>query len=122
MLEDAALKADKAFEKFKKRVAYHPDQVLRYDREGVPLWVSGEKAMEPSQVPDCEYCKGKRVFEFQVMPQLLNHVGDDSIIGDLDWGTLAVYTCQKSCSEGPSYKREFVWKQDFKGDEDADKD
>lgn len=121
MLEAASLKSDKAFNKFKKRVAYHPDQVLRYDRKGTPLWVSPENTKEAQDVPPCLYCKGPRVFEFQIMPQLLNYVGNDSVLGDLDWGTLAVYTCQKHCAEGPSYKKEFIWQQDFKGD-DKDKD
>ncbi len=124
MLEAASLKSDKAFNKFKKRVAYHPDQVLRYDRNGTPLWVSAEKTMEAQNVPQCPYCKGPRVFEFQIMPQLLNYVGDDSVLGDLDWGTLAVYTCEQNCGgdDGPAYKKEFVWQQDFKGDDDKDKD
>jgi len=114
-LEAASYHSDKAFNKFKKRVDYHPDQVLRYDRKGVPLWVSGEHCLGVDDVPPCDYCKGPRVFEFQIMPQLLNYVGDEAVLGDLDWGTLAVYTCEKNCfSDAPSYKKEFIWQQDFK--------
>ncbi|ODN02177.1 Programmed cell death protein 2 [Orchesella cincta] len=114
MLEASSYKSDKAFNKFKKRIAYQPAQVLRYDRAGEPLWVSNEKAIEKSDVPPCSYCKGPRVFEFQVMPQLLNDLGNEVI----DWGTLAVYTCVKSCNLGPAYKSEFIWQQDFKMDEE----
>lgn len=48
------------------------------------------------------------------MPQMLNHLQMDTV-GEqgVDWGTLAVYTCKNSCSQGPSYKKEFLWKQDF---------
>jgi len=117
MLEAASYRSDKAFNKFKKRINYQPDQVLRYDRRGTPLWVSSEHSIIGNgDVPCCEYCKGPRVFEFQIMPQLLNYVGDEGVVGDLDWGTLAVYTCEKNCSVvgSSSYKKEFIWQQDFK--------
>jgi len=116
MLEAASYKSDKAFNKFKRRVAYHSDQVLRYDRTGEPLWVSGENTLEKADIPPCNYCKGPRVFEFQVMPQLLNHLGEESVSGALDWGTIAVYTCENNCSSGSGYKTEFVYRQDFKPD------
>lgn len=54
---------DKLFNKFSKRVARHPDQVLRYDRGGQPLWITGTIDV---QVPNCQYCMGERQFEFQV--------------------------------------------------------
>jgi len=116
MLEAASYKSDKAFNKFRKRVAYQPDQILRYDRSSEPLCVASDK-MPIEEVPPCQYCKGPRVFEFQVMPQLLNYLGQDSLEGYLDWGTIAVYTCEKSCGEGMKYKAEFAWQQDFKADD-----
>ena len=51
----------------------------------------------------------------QVLPQLLYYLKLD-VVGKetLDWGTLAVYMCEKSCSvEGVHYVEEVVWKQDF---------
>lgn len=114
MLEASSYKSDKAFNKFKKRTAYHPDQILRYDRGGEPLWVSGENIVDTRDVPPCPHCNGPRAFEFQVMPQLLNDLGNDTV----DWGTLVVYTCQKSCNLGPAYKVEFICQQDFKLDEE----
>jgi len=50
----------------------------------------------------------------QVMPQLLNHLQQDEMDpAALDWGTIVVYTCSKSC--GPpntsKYVEEFVWVQ-----------
>lgn len=50
---------------------------------------------------------------FQILPQLLNELKVDSTGDSIDWGTLAVYTCSKNCDEGPTYKAEFLWKQDF---------
>lgn len=60
-----ALPEDKIFNKFIKRVARHPDQVLRYDRGGTPLWITGNST-NIIQVPNCKYCGGERQFEFQV--------------------------------------------------------
>lgn len=114
LLEAASYKSDKDFNKFKKRVDYEPEQILRYDRAGIPLWVSSQN--RPKDIPNCPHCKGPRIFEFQVMPQLLNYAGKDAMEGDLDWGTVAVYTCKDNCVEGPAYKTEFCWRQDFKPD------
>jgi len=51
----------------------------------------------------------------QVMPQLLNHLQQDEMDPSaLDWGTIVVYTCSKSCSGPPGgakYDEEFVWVQ-----------
>lgn len=48
------------------------------------------------------------------MPQMLNYLKLDKV-GEqgVDWGTLLVYVCENNCDEGPSYKSEFIWKQDF---------
>jgi pre-rRNA-processing protein TSR4 len=119
-LEAASQRSDKAYNKFMKRVAYARDQVLRYDRNGEPLWVSAEKTLSSSDIPPCSICGGRRVFEFQVMPQLLNELGSISTEGFLDWGVLVVYTCEASCNGGPAYKEEYVWRQDFQGDVDND--
>lgn len=56
---------DKVFNKFTKRVARHPDQVLRYDRGGQPLWITG-KDDSIIQIPKCQYCGSDRQFELQV--------------------------------------------------------
>lgn len=56
---------DKVFNKFSKRVARHPEQVLRYDRGGVPLWITSNND-SLVHILKCEYCNGERQFEFQV--------------------------------------------------------
>lgn len=57
---------DVAFGKFRSTIEPEPDQVLRYDRCGSPLWISGENCLDTSDVKNCEHCNGARVFEFQV--------------------------------------------------------
>lgn len=125
---------DKMFFKFKEKIASYPDQVLRYGKGENPLWVSDSNM--PSSVPNCEYCGSKRRFEFQVnfllhimkqsfncclsdkqiMPQMLNYLRLDSVSEQgVDWGTLLVYACETNCDSGPPYKNEFLWKQDFSG-------
>ncbi|KOB75753.1 Pcdc2/rp-8 [Operophtera brumata] len=103
---------DKVFKKFSKRVARHPDQVLRYDRGGSPLWITG-KSDSLINIPNCQHCDGERHFEFQIMPQLLNFVDVGIDLNSIDWGVLAVYTCKASCNPGPAYKEEFMIKQDL---------
>lgn len=56
---------DKVFKKFNKRIARHPEQVLRYDKGGSPLWITGNTE-NLIQIPNCQYCGGERQFEFQV--------------------------------------------------------
>ncbi|XP_076830784.1 programmed cell death protein 2 isoform X1 [Brachyhypopomus gauderio] len=105
----------KVFSKFKKRVATEPHQVLRYCRKGSPLWLSSEHVPSKGEVPKCQ-CGANRSFEFQIMPQLLNHLKVDQPDESIDWGTLVIYTCTDSCDQGNKYSSEFIWKQDFSED------
>ncbi|POM65112.1 Programmed cell death protein 2 [Phytophthora palmivora] len=107
---------DPQYVRFLTRVALAKDQVLRYSRwenEAV-LWVHSE-GVYTGDVPPCERCGGERKFEFQVLPQLLNYLGVDqqSSLGDItsrscEWGTLAVYTCAKSCPLETQCAQEFL--------------
>jgi len=85
---------DKASEKFNERVKRDPHQILRYDRHGEALLCSYSRQGAMSCEP-CT-CGATRSFEFQIMPQLLSVLGlglDDGI----DWGSIYVYTCSRSC-------------------------
>ncbi|XP_023941900.2 programmed cell death protein 2 [Bicyclus anynana] len=104
--------ADKVYNRFSKRIARHPDQVLRYDRGGTPLWIT-ENTVNNISIPKCQYCNGDRQFEFQIMPQLLNFINVGIELNSIDWGVLAIYTCKASCNDGPAYKEEFIIKQDL---------
>ncbi|XP_037076921.1 programmed cell death protein 2-like [Pollicipes pollicipes] len=104
---------DPVFTRFRKRVAREPEQVVRYWRGGAPLWVSSRRVPAAADVPACR-CGAARQFEFQVLPQLLNHLDLDETGDSVDWGTLAVYTCSDSCQPPagePAYAAEVVWKQ-----------
>ncbi|GJQ09396.1 hypothetical protein GpartN1_g1187.t1 [Galdieria partita] len=107
---------DKVFEKFQLRVQKEPSQVVRYaprDDRLEPLWFRKEgRILYESDIPPCAYCGKPRVYEFQVMPQLIYYLQramDSSDIKNgsskvryvkdiLDFGTIVVYTCRTSCS------------------------
>ncbi|KAJ1153899.1 hypothetical protein NDU88_006657 [Pleurodeles waltl] len=108
-------KEDKIFAHFKNKIAPEPKQVLRYSRGGDPLWISGDHVPQDTDIPNC-LCGAKRIFEFQVMPQLLSHLNVDSIGDSIDWGTLAVFTCAENCGDEKEYCKEFLWKQDVATD------
>lgn len=105
-------KEDKIFQKFKTKISLEPEQILRYGRGIAPLWISGKNIPQEKDIPDCP-CGAKRLFEFQVMPQLLNYLKADRLGRSVDWGVLAVFTCAESCELGTGYAEEFVWKQDI---------
>ncbi|XP_038076354.1 programmed cell death protein 2-like [Patiria miniata] len=115
-LEKMALsesKEDRQFAKFKKRTDHEPDQVIRYQLGGQPLLISCENQPQQQDIPPCSSCGSERHFEFQVMPQLLIHLDVDSLEASIDWGTLLIYTCAKSCDGASAYLPEFLWKQDI---------
>ncbi|XP_026936389.1 programmed cell death protein 2 isoform X2 [Orcinus orca] len=103
---------DRIFQKFKTKISSEPEQILRYGRGIAPIWISGENIPQEKDIPDCP-CGAKRIFEFQVMPHLLNYLKADRLGRSVDWGVLAVFTCAESCGLGTGYTEEFVWKQDI---------
>ncbi|XP_024365835.1 uncharacterized protein [Physcomitrium patens] len=100
---------------FLAKIGKAPDQVLRYCRSPAakPLWLSLNGQPENSGIPSCSHCGSRRIFEFQVLPQLLNFLDFKDEANSLDWGTIAVYTCERSCGEGvgKGYAEEFAWVQ-----------
>lgn len=108
---------DRDFDKFNKRTKDEPTQVVRYDRGGKPLWVTKyEKIKKESAIPNCAHCGSKRIFEFQINPQLLSYLSLDegTQSNGVDWAGLYVYTCTKSCTAAnKQYVEEFIFKQDF---------
>lgn len=108
---------DKQYVKFLTRVALAKDQVLRYARwqEDSVLWVHESGTRESDTAPPCERCGSARKFEFQVLPQLLFYLKVDQTSSlseikkrSVDWGTLAVYTCERSCPLDAQYADEFL--------------
>ncbi|KAF8074746.1 programmed cell death protein 2 [Lyophyllum atratum] len=105
-----SLEMDHVFERFTKRVGYEGEQCVRYELNGTPLPYSSDKTFTslfpsppapalpitkavftvvnapkrtyfPTNVPPCPSCRGKRIFECQLMPNLINtlrHPDDNS--------------------------------------------
>jgi len=82
-----------------------------------PLWVNDKGQAQDNDIPACPHCNSRRSFEFQILPQLLYYLKVDNNIEtaqkSLDWGTVVVYTCPNSCSEGnqKGWAQEFAWLQ-----------
>lgn len=111
LLNMANQQEDETFSKFHTTIKKYPDQILRYDRGGNILYISGSNKI--SEVPKCSECNGERQFEFQIMPQLLNFLDFENTLKCIDWGILAVFTCIKSCMPKNGYSLEYIWKQDI---------
>ena len=109
------------FASFQAKIAAAPSQVLRYCFEdgAQPLWPAREpKGPQPDEIPPCSACGASRKFEFQIMPQIIHHLGQDPEDPEsLDFSTIAIYTCSQSCTtstEGEQhhpYVEEFAWVQ-----------
>lgn len=69
-----------------------PEQVLRYVKQrgsGVEsLWMSEKN--QPQSIPNCPLCGSKRLFEFQIMPQIFDQLQELMLV---DWNTVCFYTC-----------------------------
>jgi len=149
-----SLDVDQVFERFTKRVGFEGDQCVRYELEGTPLPYASDSVLDslfplspapllpvtkaaftvvppakrtynPASIPPCPVCKSKRVFECQLMPNLINvlSTGDSkdqqkkltdeerrklveqelkgsSSAGrrGMEWGTCLIFSCSKDCS------------------------
>uniref|UniRef100_A0A5S6QRM1 MYND-type domain-containing protein n=1 Tax=Trichuris muris TaxID=70415 RepID=A0A5S6QRM1_TRIMR len=111
-LESMSKEADKDFKRFRTRIEQNPEQVIRYQRGGQPLFAS---QANPPIVPACESCGADRHFEFQIMPHLLTYMGLDTVEAlGVDWATICVYTCSANCDGARlRYLKEYTWKQDY---------
>lgn len=89
---------DDVFERFVKRVSNDGTQVVRYEFGGHPLPFNGQgesydmlwphdatssssRRFSDAKVPRCEACGGSRVFELQLMPNLVNVLRPSTING-----------------------------------------
>ncbi|KAJ1445186.1 programmed cell death protein 2 [Pelagophyceae sp. CCMP2097] len=66
-----------------------PHQVVRYAYGAAPLWPA---AAAPAAAGKCA-CGTRRVFEVQLVPQAIYYLGASA----MDWGTVAVWSCEDSC-------------------------
>ncbi len=92
-----------------------------------------------ASIPACPDCGSPRIFEYQLMPNLINTLGKGSDIGredittdeqrkeivqrllkrdpdgrGMEWGTALVFTCEKDCRRGPGNKeKEGAWSEEL---------
>ncbi|XP_058565229.1 programmed cell death protein 2-like isoform X1 [Neofelis nebulosa] len=87
---------DKIFYKFMKRIAACQEQILRYSWSGEPLFLTCPTS-EITEPPACSYCGVRRIFEFQLMPALVSMLRSTNLGLSVEFGTILIYTCEKSC-------------------------
>ncbi|XP_077144424.1 programmed cell death protein 2-like [Ranitomeya variabilis] len=88
---------DVVFHKFLKKISKCHQQILRYSWNGSPLYISPPEAT--SQPPSCLRCGAPRVFEFQLMPALVTMLQGSNADLALEFGTVFIFTCERSCWE-----------------------
>ncbi|XP_057566574.1 programmed cell death protein 2-like [Hippopotamus amphibius kiboko] len=87
---------DKMFYKFMKRIAACQEQILRYSWSGEPLFLTCPTS-EVTELPACSHCGVRRIFEFQLMPALVSMLESANLGLSVEFGTILIYTCEKSC-------------------------
>ncbi|KIJ55452.1 hypothetical protein M422DRAFT_152016 [Sphaerobolus stellatus SS14] len=146
---------DSTFDRFTKRVSSEPEQCVRYDLRGAPLPFGSRdkvydrlfpqlpvpfttkpgyapppppRTYQASSVDKCGKCGSPRVFECQLMPNLINvlRVQDKTketkaeegsleeeerrkallSSAGMGWGTVFVFSCSKDCCDGEESWRE----------------
>ncbi|XP_066493590.1 programmed cell death protein 2-like [Tiliqua scincoides] len=109
-----AEKRDQVFHKFMKRISACQEQILRYSWGGQPLFVTCPSSDMKTAAPPCNNCKSKRIFEFQLMPALVSMLKTRDEDVSVEFGTVIVYTCEKSCwpVDHPAPLEEFVFVQE----------
>ncbi|XP_018420370.1 PREDICTED: programmed cell death protein 2-like isoform X2 [Nanorana parkeri] len=88
---------DLMFYKFLRKIAPCQQQILRYSCNGQPLCISPLDAT--SQPPPCPRCGSRRIFEFQLMPALVTMLQGAKSDLLLEFGTVLIFTCERSCWE-----------------------
>ncbi|XP_056137226.1 programmed cell death protein 2-like [Lampris incognitus] len=106
---------DAIFSRFMKTISLCPEQILRYCWSGKPLFISEPPSNMAKMVPVCSICGSSRTFEFQLMPALVNLLQSKDSNSEmvLEFGTVLVYTCRRSCwtTGSTSPLEEFVFVQ-----------
>ena len=116
-----SISTDKIFQKFVDRVTHNPEQVLRYNADGlVPLLytsnddIAQKLSRYPLDIPPCPISNTARIIELQIMPyaiMVLEEHGD--IFNGMEWGTIFVATPKEDSmpkldASGVGYAEEWV--------------
>ncbi|CAO3586806.1 unnamed protein product [Absidia cylindrospora] len=121
---------DKQFKKFMDRVKCEPSQCIRYEWSGSPLLYHQELEGKRQGGP-CSACGGPRVYEMQLMPNVLSTLPTseyatnqqqqskatssgtaasklDSLNIGMEFGTVLIYVCKNDCHPGDTHDATFV--------------
>lgn len=84
--------------RFYKKLALAPGQVIRYGWNQKPLVNASDVSLDA--VANCEQCGSARVFEFQLMPALINHLKfkSNNLALNVEFASVLVFTCERNCS------------------------
>ncbi|KAJ7035698.1 programmed cell death protein 2 [Mycena alexandri] len=121
-----SLDVDQVFERFTKRVGFEGDQCVRYELEGTPLPYASDSVLDSLfPLSPAPLLPSKRVFECQLMPNLINVLstgdsqdqrkkltdeerrklveqelkgGSSDGRRGMEWGTCLIFSCSKDCS------------------------
>ncbi|KAG4301215.1 hypothetical protein PCANB_002460 [Pneumocystis canis] len=112
---------EKGFRTFIKKISSNPQQCVRYNRQGHPLYYSLRDPLakkikllgSENPLGKCQLCNSKNVFELQVMPNVINILEKDSSLGNMLWGTIILGTCGNDCipslnDKGIGYAEEWI--------------
>ncbi|CAF0837800.1 unnamed protein product [Didymodactylos carnosus] len=86
---------DIVFYRFQQKIMHAQDQIVRYDYRGQPLIITKIDSGLLSNIK-CRHCKESCLFEFQLMPALVNYLKINKRIV-LEFGTVFMYTCSANC-------------------------
>ncbi|KAF8899632.1 programmed cell death protein 2 [Gymnopilus junonius] len=164
-----SLEVDHVFERFTKRVSYEAEQCIRYELKGTPIPFASDKLFDllwpaPNQDPlpvtkadfkvvqpqrrtystsavsKCPICNSPRVFECQLMPNLINVLRpswepedknkkltdeerrqavqkalkneDKNAKTGMDWGTAMIFSCEKDCCLEDGKEIKECWREE----------
>lgn len=99
-----------------------------------------KRTYNPSSISSCPHCKGERVFECQLMPNLINILRNKNMLGPtkpqtdeerrkeveamlkggnsveltgMSWGTCLVFSCEKDCCEENGMPLKNCWREEL---------
>lgn len=93
---------DKFFSKFVRQLNACPEQILRYNWNGKPLFAASADPEALALVKVCATCGGPSQFELQITPSLFYQMRPfapevKATLCDANVATVLVYSCQRSC-------------------------
>jgi len=159
-----SLDTDHVFDRFSQRVEAEPEQCVRYELKGTPLPFASDavfdklfpapvaappaitkaaaapapkRTFDPSTIPACPACRSKRVFECQLMPNLINVLrpkekaapqtdedrrkaveealkkGNKDDRRTMEWGTAMVFSCENDCClDADNKEAKYTWREE----------